>query len=61
MGGLMSDKVTIKGEVFYLVPEARMLKIDEEIDWLMCLEAAGVDNWEGYDSARKMQRGEDVY
>lgn len=55
----MSDKVTIKGEVFYLVPEAEMNRINDEVDWLMCLDAAGVENWEGYDEARKLQRGED--
>lgn len=33
-------------------------KIEEELDWLSCLEAAGVDNWQGYDDARAIQAGE---
>lgn len=33
----------------------RLLK---DVDWLRCLEAAGVDNWEGYDEARAIQRGD---
>lgn len=27
-------------------------------DWLACLEAAGVDNWEGFDIARDILREE---
>ena len=27
----------------------------ERDDWLMCLEAAGVDNWEGYYYAQDMR------
>jgi hypothetical protein len=26
----------------------------KDSDWLSCLEAAGVDNWEGFDNAREM-------
>lgn len=33
----------------------RLLKRDE---WLECLEAAGVDNWSGYDDAREILNGE---
>lgn len=54
----MANLITIKGEEFYLVPKATYERDSESIDWLMCLEAAGVDNWEGYDMARQMQRGE---
>ena len=25
-------------------------------EWLSCLEAAGVDNWDGYDEAREIER-----
>jgi len=31
------------------------IKLQERSDWLSCLEAAGVDNWEGYDIAYDMQ------
>ena len=28
----------------------------KDSNWLACLEAAGVDNWQGYDDAREMER-----
>lgn len=31
----------------------------ERLEWLDCLEAAGVDNWEGYDIALEMLDGEE--
>ena len=37
--------------------EYEQLKRDSE--WLGCLEAAGVDNWDGYDEAREMMSDED--
>ena len=45
-----------------LVDEVHRLKgelagAQEDVAWLRCLEAAGVDNWEGYDGAIEM-RGE---
>lgn len=30
--------------------------MQEDCDFLSCLEACGVDNWSGYDEARKMFR-----
>lgn len=30
----------------------------EDSQWLGCLEAAGVDNWEGYDTAVEMYQEE---
>lgn len=27
----------------------------KDSNWLACLEAAGVDNWQGYDYAREME------
>lgn len=35
---------------------AEYKKLVNRDDWLSCLEAAGVDNWSGYDDAREMQR-----
>jgi hypothetical protein len=32
-------------------------ELQEESDWLRCLEAAGVDNWEGYEIAQDMRDG----
>lgn len=47
----MSETVTITKDEY-----------DERLErdaWLSCLEAAGVDNWEGWDYAREMYREEE--
>jgi len=36
--------------------EYQQFKADSE--WLGCLEAAGVDNWEGYEIACQLSNGE---
>jgi len=33
------------------ITKAEYDNLKEDRDWLRCLEAAGVDNWEGYDQA----------
>lgn len=38
--------------------EVEVARLTKREDWLECLEAAGVDNWEGYDEARAIQRGD---
>lgn len=43
-------------EAQLLQQNAQMEKYDEDIAFLECLRAAGVDNWEGYDEAQKMMR-----
>ncbi|QFQ97424.1 hypothetical protein F9278_15760 [Streptomyces phaeolivaceus] len=35
----------------------RLAELEERDAWLSSLEAAGVDNWEGYDSAREIHGG----
>lgn len=35
-------------------------RLKEREDWLYALEAAGVDNWEGYDYAWEILEGEEV-
>ena len=30
--------------------------LEKDSDWLGCLEAAGVDNWQGFDDAAEMYR-----
>lgn len=57
MGEVM-EFITIKGEEFVVIGKKEYEELVERDDWLMCLEAAGVDNWEVYDVARQMQRGE---
>ncbi len=34
-------------------------KLKDDSKWLSCLEAAGVDNWEGYDFARELLDDDD--
>lgn len=34
-------------------------RLKDRVIFLECLEAAGVDNWEGYSDAYKMFNGED--
>jgi hypothetical protein len=35
--------------------QTELAKAAEDVDWLRCLEAAGVDNWEGIDTAIEMR------
>lgn len=51
--------ITIKGEEFVVIGKKEYEELVERDGWLMCLEVAGVDNWEGYDVARQMQREDD--
>lgn len=37
--------------------QARLAELEERDAWLSSLEAAGVDNWEGYDNAREIHNG----
>ena len=30
-------------------------KLEADSEWLSCLEAAGVDNWDGFDEARAIR------
>jgi hypothetical protein len=47
-------------EAQLLQQNAQLEKCDDDICFLECLRAAGVDNWEGYDEAlRMMNDGED--
>lgn len=34
------------------IPRREYEQLIKESEWLACLEAAGVDNWEGFDEAR---------
>jgi len=37
------------------IPKAEYDNLIEDRKWLRCLEAAGVDNWEGFDIAIDIQ------
>jgi hypothetical protein len=42
------------------IPIEEYLELQTRSDWLHCLETAGVDNWEGYDEARRILRDEEA-
>ena len=48
------DKFTEQKEINNKLGEANE-KLQERDNWLNCLEAAGVDNWEGYDIAQDIR------
>ena len=48
------DKFTEQKEINKKLGEVND-KLKERDNWLKCLEAAGVDNWEGYDIAQDMR------
>jgi hypothetical protein len=38
------------------IPKSQYERLLKDSDWLGCLEAAGVDNWQGIDMAHEMHR-----
>jgi len=42
-------------EQMITITRAEYDRLCEDADWLMWLEAAGVDNWVGFDEARNMR------
>lgn len=49
--GKVSEKVTIDKDVYN--------ELEERSDFLSCLEACGVDNWNGYSDARELMDEEE--
>lgn len=48
-----------KTEEMVTIPKSEYERL-QEAEWeLSCLEAAGVDNWSGYDYAMELKREED--
>lgn len=43
------------------IPKAEYDRLVERDDFLTALEAAGVDNWEGYSYARRILKGEEEW
>lgn len=41
------------------ISKEEYVELMDRIDFLECLEAAGVDNWDGYDYARELYRNPD--
>lgn len=49
------EEEKVKNEVL----QKQVEKLEKRDKWLSCLEAAGVDNWEGYDIAIDKRDGND--
>ncbi len=47
-------------EEMITITKAEYDSLVEASDWLECLNAAGVDNWEGMSYAFDIQRGEEI-
>ena len=47
---------TISPEETITIPLKEFTRLTERDDWLACLEAAGVDNWQGYDYACELSQ-----
>ena len=43
---------------FVTIPRIEYEQLLKESNWLSCLEAAGVDNWEGIDDAMDILHGD---
>ena len=48
-------------EEYRMISEKFYQELIERSTWLAALEAAGVDNWEGYDVAFQVLNGEDPF
>ena len=48
----------IKAVEMVTIPKAEYERLLKSVEWLECLEAAGVDNWSGLDEARAILNGE---
>lgn len=48
-------------EAYMLVSNEEWDQIQDQLSWLAALEAAGVDNWGGYDVAIQISDGEEPY
>ena len=46
-------------EGYSLVKTDTLFQLQEDSDFLNCLESAGVDNWDGYDLAKEMYYDEE--
>lgn len=47
--GIVDDS----GEETVPVSIHRLKNLEENLNWVLCLEASGVDNWEGFDIAKE--------
>lgn len=57
-GMISFEELEVIGDAVILSQD-RYDDLSEKEDWLCSLEAAGVDNWEGYDFAKEMHENDD--
>jgi len=55
LGGLCFDDLDEAGKEFL----EELKQADKDLNWLECLESAGVDNWSGIDFAHELRNGEE--
>lgn len=54
----MANEFEMNGVPMVIMTRVEYESLVEDMNFLVCLQAAGVDNWEGYSVARQMYRGE---
>lgn len=54
INGIHPDNIDV------MISLSEYTRLNKAADWLSYLEAAGVDNWEGYDFARELQREDKI-
>lgn len=58
---MAQDDIDGDGSGLTLISTAEYERLVERDDFLTALEAAGVDNWEGYSAAYRILRGEEEW
>ncbi len=48
----------LQGDGTWVLSSDEYHSLKEDADFLYCLEVAGVDNWEGYDTAVRLSDGD---
>lgn len=54
----MASEFEMNGIPMVIMTKVEYDSLVDDMNWLMCLEAAGVDNWEGHEVAVRMRDGE---
>ncbi len=56
----LKSKERIMDEETITITKSEYDRLVKDSEWLDCLEAAGVDNWQGFDDARDILHKEDA-
>lgn len=52
-------EIEIEGKKFVVISKDEYDSMARDVDWLVCLQAAGVDNWSGIEYAIQLRGGDD--